>query len=249
MTMRSITLAFILMAASSGLFASDISDIEVSVGIHAGFYPEMGGNLQSFFQSDTLDAPDGIYDINRTENGKETSFIKPLLGRYAGLNTDITIRRHFIIRTSLNFSKDYYGGRGTSLDHLDDEMDVRYKLTIIDFPIAAGLAVPVRDRVKISLCAGIAVAYGKYQNSFESANISSSGTFSAWGAPFVIMLKGEIFLTENISLSSSVNTYQGATGPVRSGDDYARIDFSGIRWDIGAAYHFDTDIKFRRRDN
>ena len=245
MIIRALIIALALSSAGSALYARDI---EMSAGVRVGHYPEMGGNLNSYFQETELGISNGVYGINRTSEGADTSTIKPPFGRYAGIQADLIFLRHFIMRVSLNAAETYYEGRGVTLDPDDNEMKVKYSVKVYDLPIAFGLAVPVRDIARISLCAGVAISYGKYSNSFKSENYSSSGTFSGYAAPLVIMLKGEYFFTENISFNSSVNRYMGATRSFKSGDDYARIDFTSTRWDIGLSYHFKIDTEVKRED-
>lgn len=236
----------ILFALVFGPAEAYSSDITLGLGIHTGFLPEMGGSLKSDYQTNTLLTPNGIYGINRTAPGVATKKIDPILGRSAGVSADFIFMQYMILKFSLNAAINQFGGAGITIDPSGGAMDAAYSLMFFDLPIAAGVSIPAGGSVRLALCAGLALSYGIYNNSFKSATISREGSFAGFAAPMVIILKGNFFLTGNISATSSFSVYRGATDPVRSGGDYARIDFSGIRWDIGASYRIKLKSRLKR---
>lgn len=213
-------------------------ETDVSLGAHFGLAPALGGDLGSRFQENTLGVNNGIEGINRSMSGIDTDKVERLLGGYGGIDFKVIFIKYLMIRLQANFTMNMTGGTGISLDQAENRLEVSYSFWAVDIPVQVGVSVPFGNTVRISLSGGIAFAYGTYSNSFKSATVNSSAEFTGWTFPWIIMLSGEFFLKEYIALTSSLVYYNGATDIIRSGSDYAKIDFGGFRWNIGFSYHF-----------
>ncbi len=229
-----ILLIVIFLTAPSYILAG----IEYSTGIYFGFMPSMGGNLQSYVQRNSLGAENGIEDINRTSDSSDTEKIDRLIGATGGIEFRGIFRDYYLIKLGLNFTKDIYGGEGKTLDLTGDTVEVKYSMFVYDIPVTVGLSIPFWKDVRISLTGGIAYARGTYKNSFKSSTLNSSAKFNNWAVPVVIILCGEHFIDNNLSLMTSINYYKGASEVKKSNSDYARNDFSGFRWNAGVLMYF-----------
>ena len=229
-------IAMLLVMAS--LQQAHAIDTDVSLGAHFGLAPSLGGDLHSRFQETVLGVSNGIDGINRSMPGIKTDKAERLLGAYGGIDLKAVFIKYLMIRLQANFTMNMIGGTGSSLDLSENKLRVRYTMWAVDIPFCLGASVPLGRSVRISLCGGVAFAYGNYSNSFKSSTVSSSAEFEGWTFPWVIMLSGEYFFRKDIAIISSVVYYHGATDTIKSGSDFAQIDFTGFRWNIGFSYHF-----------
>jgi hypothetical protein len=234
----------IIMVTSSALQLA-AADIDLSMGLHTGFVPGLGGSLESAFQRDTLGVPNGVHGINRSTPGIETKMIEPLLARQAGADADLIFLQRIRVGLAVNAVWSAYGGTGYSIDSGGDRLKVSYSMRMVDVPLTIGVSIPAGTMSRFSLSAGLAFNYGIYENSFESATIDRSSDFRGWALPLVVLLKGEFFLNNDLSLTSSLSHYRGFTEPLKSGSDYARIDFSGVRWDVGLAFRIKLNVEIK----
>ncbi len=191
-------------------------------------------------QQTELGVSNGIDGINRSMSGVKTEKISKLLGACGGIDFSVVFATYFLFRMQTNFAMNFFGGEGTTLDQAENPLRASYTLWTIDIPFTLGVSVPFGDRVRLSLCGGIAFAYGSYANSFSSAAVSSRALFEGWTFPWLVMLKGEYFFRPAIALSSHLTYMHGATDVIKSGRDYAKIDFAGFRWNLGFSYYFLT---------
>ncbi|HPI91426.1 MAG TPA: hypothetical protein PK859_19120 [Spirochaetota bacterium] len=242
MSNRVIRALLIALLLPSPLFAINTA---VSLGAHIGLAPDMGGNLQSRVQRTELGVDNGIDGINRSMDGVKTEKINKLLGAYGGMDFKVVFAKYFLFRLQTNFVMNFFGGTGVTLDQSENRLTAKYSLWIVDIPVGLGVSVPFGDIVRISLCGGVAFAYGSYSNSFKSSTVNSSATFETWTFPWLIMLSGEYFFREDIAITTSLAYYQGSSDVIKSRSDYAKIDFSGFRWNIGFSYYF---IKKKKKE-
>ncbi len=210
----------------------------VSLGANLGLAPDMGGNLRSGFQENVLGVSNGIDGINRSMDGADTEKINKLLGACGGIDFKVVFATYFLFRMQANFAMNFFGGRGASLDQAENELKAEYSLWIVDIPFMLGASIPFGNIVRISLCGGMAFAYGSYSNSFKSSAVNGGATFDGWTFPWVIMLTGEYFFREDIAITATLGYYNGATDTIKSGSDYSKIDFAGFRLNIGFSYYF-----------
>ncbi len=237
-----IALLILLTAAAGPLYAASFS-----VGAQAGFMPSLGGNLHSSTH-ETIGVHNGIDGINRSLDGYDTSTIDRLLGAGGGIVLRATFYDYFFVRLGGNFIKNARGGKGTTLyDNAGtpELLEVDYSVFVIDTPLTAGLAVPFWKDVRIAFSVGAAFAYGNYKNSLKPESGGDvKGKFRGYGFPLVILVEGDYFLNEKISLTASLAYYKGSTDIRKDryrtdGDiDFARIDFTGYRFSMGASRHF-----------
>lgn len=211
-----------------------------SVALFTGMYPTMGGNLHSAAQSDLLGINNGIADINRYTHGIDNERIDKLTGFAVGTEFRALIYNLLLFKAGINYSTSLLGGTGTSTDLLGNSLKVHYSMWTIDTPFLVGISYPFGERIRLSFCSGLALAYGSYSNSFKSATVNSSATFSGWAIPLCVSFGGEYILNNNIALISSITYYKGRSGTIKDKSDYASINFSGYRWQLGAAYYFTT---------
>ena len=213
--------------------------ITLSTGINGGIMPSPGGNLSSYIQSGTLGVDNGIDGINRSESGLSTGNIGKLLGASAGVTGRVFISDYYMIRMAVNYTMSITGGTGETIDLSSNVVETTYSVWLIDVPITAGISIPFWKDVRISLSGGLALGYGNYSNSFKSAALNSSASFSGWAFPVVFIISGEYFITNSSSLITSISYYKGSSTIIKSGSDYAKIDFTGYRWNVGISFFFD----------
>ena len=200
--------------------------------------PFIGGNLESSFQKDILGADDGILDINRTKSGVSTKRIYPLFGLNAGATLRLTLFERFIFITGFHYSQNVAGGKGKTLDQLENQLDAEYTFMQMDIPVAAGISISIFDDARMNLAGGFCTAIGKYTNSFKSSAVESEATFSGVGFPLFITLEAEYFINDLIGVVTTVSYMRGKTEMKESGGDRAEIQFTGFRWQAGVCFHF-----------
>lgn len=218
-----------------------------SVGVQAGFMPSLGGNLHSSTH-ESIGVYNGIDGINKTLDGYDTGTIDRLLGASGGIVLKATLFDYFLVRLGGSFTMDVRGGKGTTVyDNAGAPalLDCTYSMHVIDAPLTVGLAVPFWKDVRIAFSVGAAFAYGNYKNSFRpESGGDAKGKFRGYGFPLVLLVEGDYFLNERVSITASLAHYRGSTDIRKDrhrtdGDiDYARIDFTGYRFGMGASRHF-----------
>ena len=236
--------AILLLFAASGPLHAAVS---LSAGVQAGFMPSPGGNLHSSTHEE-IGVGNGIDGINRSMSGYDTKPVDRILGASAGLEFRAVFYDYFFARLAGNFTTRARGGSGTTLydnGGTPELLDCEYLVHIIDAPLTAGLVVPFWKDVRIAFSVGAAFAYGNYKYYFEPESGGRyKGKFRGYGFPLVLLVEGDYFLNEKLSITASLAYYRGSTDIRRDryrtdGDtDYARIDFTGYRFAMGASWHF-----------
>jgi hypothetical protein len=253
------------------LFCSSLtwaSTINYAWGIYGGFMPSMGDNLNSYVQEEFFNSRSGIDGMNRKRSGTSTSTIDRLIGVTGGMEIKGIFFDYYFARIAFNYSKSVYGGSGKTVFTPDSTnyygLKCNYSLIMYDMPLTIGLSIPFWKDMKISLSGGIAYAYAVYENQFKSSETAPpferKGIFKGWGLPLVIVVEGEYFISEKISLNSTLSYYRGATevikderksdtdGPDLNNDtitpdaavDFSRIDFTGYRFTLGVSIYFQS---------
>jgi hypothetical protein len=235
-----------ILAAAGPLRAAT----SLSVGMQAGFMPALGGNLHSSTH-ESIGVYNGIDGINKSLDGYDTSTIDRLLGAGGGIEIRATFRDYFFARLAGNFTMAAWGGAGTTIydtpavGFTPELLECSYSMYVIDVPLTAGLAVPFWKDVRIAFSVGAAFAYGNYKNSFRPESGGDlKGKFRGYGFPLVLLVDGDYFLSEKLSITASLAYYKGSTDIRKDryrtdGDtDFARIDFTGYRFGMGASWHF-----------
>jgi len=242
--MKKLLLLIILVSAINSENTVYAIPVDLSVGGYAGYIPCMGGDLHSRIQETSMGSANGVYGINRSQDGKKKKKIYPLTGFNAGADFRAIFYDFILLKLGLNYTLSFTGGEGKTLDLSENITSVKYSMWYVDVPLCLGIVLPFWKNAAVSVAAGFSFAYGVYSNKFQSATpLNSSGTFENWTFPVVIILNGEYFFTDHISINSSISFYKGITDVSKSGTDYARIDFSGYRWTIGASYHFVVTLR------
>jgi len=222
--------------------------LRMSAGPRLGLVPSMGGDLNSRVQEVDLGVTGGIEGINRSKDGLETERIKRLFGASAGAGFRAVFADYLLFSTGADFSMDFFGGEGSTLDSSDNIVTAEYSMLTVGIPVTLGFSIPFWNDIRISFSGGVAPTYGIYKNSFSSAApLDSSATFRGWGVPMIIVLTGEYLLTKKTGIVSSLTWCNGSTRMLKGGQDYARIDFSGYRWNIGMLFYFNTRIELKEK--
>jgi opacity protein-like surface antigen len=131
------------------------------------------------------------------------------------------------------------GGKGSTLDPSGTEVvDVTYKQWSVDVPFTFGVALLFWDEARVYLGIGIAMAYGTYSNSFKSASLDHSASFTGYALPLVAEAGCEYLFTERISAGCGMKYLYGRSKVINDGDDYARVDFTGFQITASAGLHF-----------
>lgn len=225
---------------------ADAANFNYAIGLYGGLAPSIGNDLQSYRQYYQYGSQSGIDGINRTQDGYETTNIDRLLGLGWGISFKALLFENYQIRLAVNYVRGMWGGEGTTLyGGVPTILDCDYSFRMYDVPLTFGISIPFWKDVKISFNCGAAFAYGWYQNSFtENSTTTYKGKFSGRGYPLVILLEAEYFLTDKIAVTSSLSYYRGSTTLIEDdydndGDtDYARLNFTGYRFSLGAVYYF-----------
>ncbi len=221
-------------------FGADAASPETGFGFYSGLAPAMGGNMNTYVQNTTLGNRSGIDSINREMSGRETEEIDRMLGVVGGFEFKVITLNYLLIRIGANYVKSFLGGKGKTLDLSDEPVTVKYSQWACDFPLTLGLSIPFWKDVKISLSGGLAYAYGSSRSRFKSSAVDQTTKVRGWALPLVVVLAGEHYLTNSLSLTSTISYYKGA-GRIKGDDDgadFARVDFSGYRWTLGFSLYF-----------
>ena len=237
-------IAFILPASLAA------ARVNYAMTLHGGMMPSLGGDLMSHEQGATFNSSTGIDGINNSASGFDTSPVDRLLGASVGLTFKVTFYGYFHMRIGGNYFQNIYGGTGKTVyddGGTDRLLKCEYSMWGYDIPVTVGLTIPFWKDMKISFSTGLAYAYGEYTNKFESnAPLEYKGKFKGWALPMVIHLEGEYFLTRQLAAYTSLSYYNGSTSVLAdkkdddaSGNtDYASIDFTGYRFNLGVSYYF-----------
>ncbi len=219
-----------------------------AISLYAGYIPSVGGNLYSYQQDNTFGSATGIDGINKSLPGFSTATIHRLLGATAGINFKLVISDFFTARVGANYFKNVWGGKGKTVYNdagTDRLLECNYSFDGFDIPVTFGIIIPFYKDMKITFSCGVAYAWGRYKNKFESdAPLSYKGAFKGSAYPLVINTEGEYFVNDKFAISTSLMYYRGTTNVIKdskTGDgsiDYAPIDFSGYRFLLGVSYYF-----------
>ena len=239
-------LAFILPASLAA------AQVNYAMTLHGGMMPSLGGDLMSYEQGNTFGSNTGIDGINNSAPGFDTSPVDRLLGASVGLTFKVTFYGYFHLRVGGNYFQSVYGGTGKAVYYdngttANQSVKCEYSMWGYDIPVTIGLTIPFWKDMKISFSTGLAYAYGVYTNKFESdVPFEYKGEFKGWALPLVIHLEGEYFLTRQVALYTSLSYYNGSTNVLADkkdddaagNTDYASIDFTGYRFNLGVSYYF-----------
>jgi len=211
---------------------------EFSISARLGYMPEMGGSMASGWQAENLDASEGIYDINRSKDGMAISTVDVPSGLVLGADMRI-IRETIYFKAGIDYVYMVSGGKGSTVDPSGTEVvDVKYKQWSVDVPFTFGVALLFWNEARIYAGIGIAMAYGSYSNSFKSASLDHSASFTGYALPLVAEAGCEYLFSEKISAGCNIKYLHGRSNLIEDGDDYARVDFSGFYITASAGLHF-----------
>lgn len=218
-----------------------------AVGAYGGFAPSLGGDLYTAQHYSEFQSRNGIDGMNREMNGYSTGRIDRILGVSGGALLKTIFHDYYQARIAMNYTMGYLGGSGKTV--YDDSgttrlLECEYSFWELDVPVTFGISIPFWKDIRIAFSCGLAYAYADYSYSFESDSGQQwKGSFKGWGLPLVIILEGEYFITDRIAASTSIVYYKGSTkvlkdGSDTGGTDFARIDFSGYRYNLGVTFYF-----------
>ncbi len=211
---------------------------EVSLSVRGGYSPAVGGSMSTGWQADNLDVYDGINDINRSGGGLAVSSVEDPFGVIAGADLRI-INNSVYYRVGIEYVYILSGGTGKTLNPAGTEVvKVTYSQWSFDVPLTIGVSLLFWGESRIYLGVGAAFAYGTYSNSFKSATLDHSGSFTAYAVPLVAEFGCEYMVNDRVSLGCDVKYLYGKSSIVNDGTDYARVDFSGLHITASAALHF-----------
>jgi len=224
------------------------SPFNQAISLYAGYMPSLGGNLYSYEQENTFGSATGIDGINKSLTGFSTAPINRLLGATTGVTFKLVMYDFFTARVGANYFKSVWGGKGKTVYNdggTDTLLECNYSFDGFDIPVTVGIIIPFYKDMKITFSCGVAYAWGRYKNKFESdAPLAYKGEFKGSAYPLVINTEGEYFVNEKFAISTSLAYYRGTTTVIKDskkGDgstDYAPIDFSGYRFILGVSYYF-----------
>lgn len=228
------------------LSKAQAANVNYAIGFYGGLAPSLGNDLQSYRQYYQYGSQSGVNGINRTQDDYETTNIDSLLGLGWGISFKVLLFENYQIRLAANYVRGMWGGEGTTLyGGAPNVLDCDYSFRMYDVPLTFGISIPFWKDVKISFNCGVAFAYGWYQNRFtENFTTTYKGKFTGRAYPLVILLEAEYFFTSKIAVTSSLSYYRGATTLVEDtcdddgNVDYARLNFTGYRFNLGAIYYF-----------
>lgn len=225
-----LTVIFVLSASLS--YAA-----EISISTRLGYSPAVGGSMSSGWQKENLSVYDGINDINRSGGGLAVSSVESPVGVIAGADLRI-LKESFYYKVGIEYIYQISGGSGKTIDIATGEIvDVKYSQWSFDVPFTIGLSLLFWGESRIYLGGGVAYAYGTYSNSFKSATLDHSASFTAYAIPLVAEVGCEYMLTDYVSLGCDFKYLYGKSAIVEDGTDYARVDFSGFHITASAALH------------
>lgn len=227
----------LIFFASSQLYSAEFAS-----SLRIGYSPEVGGSMHSGWQLENLGVEDGIYDINRSAPGFDLSTVESPVGINIAFDFKIIMDKIYL-KTGAGYNRTIAGGKGTTLylsalPDVLEEVDVEYKQWSFHLPLTFGATLLFWNEARISLGCGIAFAYGNYSNSFKSASLDHSGSFSSYAFPLVAELSGEIFISLNTSIICSFDYFYGKSKVVKDNSDYGRVDFSGMTLSVGFVRYF-----------
>jgi len=219
-------------------YAVSSSAAEISISPRIGYSPAVGGSMSSGWQSEELDVEDGIYGINRSGGGFAVSGIESPVGIVAGIDLGI-LRNSIYGKAGIEYLYQVSGGTGKTIDPSGTELvKVKYSQWSFDIPLTAGVSLLFWGETRIYLGCGIAFAYGTYSNSFSSATLDHSGSFTGYAIPLVAEAGCEYLINERFSAGCNIMYLNGKSTVIKDGTDYARIDFTGFHFTASAAFHF-----------
>lgn len=223
--------------------APELCASEFSLSVHIGYMPETGGSMSSGWQAENLENRDGIYDINRSKDGAAISTVDVPTGLVAGADMRV-IGETVYFKAGIDYVYMIAGGTGSTLDPAGAEIvDVTYKQWSIDAPVILGLSMLFWDEARIYLGIGMAVAYGTYSNSFKSASLDHSASFTGYALPLVAEAGCEYLFDGRVSGGCNVRYLYGRSSVINDGNDYARVDFSGFQITASMGLHFNFSGK------
>ncbi|MGB4270186.1 MAG: hypothetical protein WBK20_13540 [Spirochaetota bacterium] len=235
-------------AIAPGIAFAQASPFNQAISLYAGYIPSLGDNLYSYEQENTFGSATGIDGINKSQTGFSTATIHRLIGATAGLTFKVVMYDFFTARIGAHYFKSVWGGKGKTVyddGGTDRLLECNYSFDGFDIPLTLGIVIPFYKDMKITFSCGIAYAWGRYKNKFESdAPLSYKGQFKGSAYPLVINTEGEYFINEKYALTTSLVYYRGTTEVIkdsRKGDgntDFAPVDFSGYRFMFGISYYF-----------
>jgi hypothetical protein len=243
--LRKILFMAAIALAPIAVYASPFNQ---AISFYAGYIPSLGDNLYSYEQQNTFGSTNGVDGINKSLSGFNTSQIHRLIGATAGINLKIVMYDFFALRIGANYFKNVWGGEGKTV--YDDGgttrlLECTYRYDGFDIPVTFGIVIPFYKDMKITFSCGIAYAWGRYRNKFESdAPLLYRGEFKGHDYPLVLNVEGEYFIDEKVALATSLSYYRGTTTVIKDskqGDgntDYAPLDFTGYRFLLGISYYF-----------
>ncbi|MGQ9842847.1 MAG: hypothetical protein ACUVRK_04705 [Spirochaetota bacterium] len=223
------------------------SPFNQALSLYAGYIPSLGGNLYSYEQENTFDSATGIDGINKSQTGFSTAPINRLLGATAGVTFKLVMYDFFTARVGANYFKNVWGGKGKTVynDGADRLLECSYSFDGFDIPVTVGIIIPFYKDMKITFSCGVAYAWGRYKNKFDSdAPLAYKGAFKGSTYPLVINTEGEYFINEKFAICTTLAYYRGTTTVIKDSKtkdgntDYAPVDFSGYRFLLGVSYYF-----------
>ena len=227
-------IVFIVFFSLSGPLYS----AEVASSFRLGYSPDVGGSMHSGWQLENLEVEQGIYDINRAADGFDLSTLERPVAFIASIDLKIIMDK-IDLKAGADYSRTFAGGKGITLNApATEEVEVSYKQWSADFPLTLGVTLLFWNETRLSLGGGFAFAYGTYSNSFKSATLEHSASFTSYAFPLVAELSGEAFISDNTSIICSIESFYGKSRIIEEGSDYARVDFSGTRFTAGFVKYF-----------
>ncbi len=233
-------------AIATGISYTYASPFNQAISLYAGYIPSLGGNLYSYKQENSFGSATGVDGINKSQTGFSTSQIHRLIGATGGINFKVVMYDFFAVRIGANYFKNVWGGKGKTVYNdagTDTLLECKYSFDGFDVPLTFGIVIPFYKDMKITFSCGVAYAWGRYKNRFQSdAPLDYNGKFKGTAYPLVINTEGEYFINDKFAVSTSLVYYKGTTQVIKDskkGDgstDYAPIDFSGYRFLLGVSY-------------
>ncbi len=221
------------------LFSTVLSHAaEISLSARLGYSPSVGGSMSSGWQSENLGVPDGINNINRSDDVQAVTSVEDILGVIAGADLRI-IRNYIYYRAGIEYVYAMSGGTGKTISPDGTEIvDVTYTQWSFDVPVTTGVSLLFWGESRLYFGIGAAFAYGTYSNSFKSASLNNSSSFTAYAIPLVAELGCEYLLNERVSVGCEVKYLNGRSSVVKAQSDYARVDFTGYHITASATLNF-----------
>ncbi len=211
---------------------------EVSVSTRLGYSPAVGGSMSSGWQKENLGAFDGINSINSSSDTLAVSTVKVPTALIAGADLRI-ISEYIYFRTGIEYLYQNSGGEGSTLNPAGTEVvNVTYSQWSFDVPLTMGVSILFWGETRVYMGAGAAYACGTYSNSFKSASLNHSGSFTGSAFPLVAEFGCEYLLNEKVIIGCDIKHLSGKSKVITDGTDYARVDFTGFHITASAALYF-----------